>query len=150
MSDADARPPLQEVRRAEGERGKDWFKIRDLLADGRCSQAVLDFLSTDAGRLVLTERDAGSSGSSGSEKRKGAEVEELGAGGGGTAFPLDALLHGGCGRGVGDWSRFPLFFPLHSLCDLFSLVRLLFSWDKLGWMAKGCAASRGQQTGNLG
>jgi hypothetical protein len=32
--------------RKETERGKDRFKIRDLLADTRCSRPVLDFLST--------------------------------------------------------------------------------------------------------
>ena len=41
-------------------RKKSRWKIRDLLADGRCSQAVLDFLSTtDVGRLVPPEEDAG-------------------------------------------------------------------------------------------
>jgi len=30
----------------EAGRGKSRWKIRDLIADGRCSQAVLDFLST--------------------------------------------------------------------------------------------------------
>ena len=45
-----------EVRKETG-RGK----IRDLFADGRCGQAVLDFLSsTDVGRLVPTEDDTGS------------------------------------------------------------------------------------------
>jgi hypothetical protein len=40
------------VRRDTG-RGKDHSKIRDLFADERCSQAVLDFLSTtDVGRRV--------------------------------------------------------------------------------------------------
>jgi len=35
------------------------WKVRDLLADERCSRAVLDFLSTtDVGRLVLVEEDA--------------------------------------------------------------------------------------------
>jgi len=39
-----------EVREETG-RGNDRFKIRDLLADMRCSRAVLDFLSiTDVGR----------------------------------------------------------------------------------------------------
>jgi len=39
-------------------------KFRDLLADGRCSQAVLDFLSaTDVGKVVLAEYDAGSEAS---------------------------------------------------------------------------------------
>jgi len=33
----------------ESGRGKSRFKIRDLLADGRCSQAVQDFISTTDG-----------------------------------------------------------------------------------------------------
>jgi hypothetical protein len=41
-----------EVRRETG-RGKDRFKIRDLFADERHSQAILNFLSTtDVGRLA--------------------------------------------------------------------------------------------------
>jgi hypothetical protein len=36
---------LTKVREEAG-RGRDRFKIRDLLADARCSRAVLDFLST--------------------------------------------------------------------------------------------------------
>ena len=36
-------------------------EIRGLLADGRCSLAVLDFLSTtDVGRLLPTKDDVGS------------------------------------------------------------------------------------------
>jgi len=47
-----------EVRKETG-RGKGRFKIRDLPADGRCSQAVQDFLSTTGvGRLVPVEDDA--------------------------------------------------------------------------------------------
>jgi len=39
--------------RLETERGKDWFTIRDLFANERCSQAIFDFLSiTVVGRLV--------------------------------------------------------------------------------------------------
>jgi len=38
-------PPWAEVRRATG-RGKKRFKIRDLLADERCTQSILDFLRT--------------------------------------------------------------------------------------------------------
>jgi len=46
----------------ETARWKSRWKIRDLPGDGRCGQAVLDFLSTDVGSLVppLEERDAGS------------------------------------------------------------------------------------------
>jgi len=47
-----------EVRK-ETAKGKDRWKIRDLLADERCGQAALDFLSTtDVGRRVLAEEDA--------------------------------------------------------------------------------------------
>ena len=69
---ADAGPPLQgmpewkaqqkilwvEVRKESGRR-KDRLTIRGLLADVRCSQAVLDFLSTmEVRRLVPPEEDA--------------------------------------------------------------------------------------------
>ena len=44
-----------EVKKETG-RWKNRWKIRDLLADGRCSRVVLDFLvSTDVGRRVLAE-----------------------------------------------------------------------------------------------
>jgi len=57
----------------EAGRGKSRFKIQDLLADGRCSQAVLDSLSTtDVGRLVPAEGNA----RSGSERRERREREE--------------------------------------------------------------------------
>jgi len=84
-----------EVRKATG-RWKSRWKIRDLLADERCGQAVLDFLSTtDVGRLVppKEEGDAGSEVSEWEhgerrereeERREEAEVlgavDELGAG----------------------------------------------------------------------
>jgi len=63
-------------------RGKSQFTIRDLLADGRCSQAVLDFLSTtDVGRQVLAEGDAGTEVSEWElrerEEERRAEAEEL-------------------------------------------------------------------------
>ena len=77
-----------EVRKGSG-RGKDRFTIRDLLADGRCSQAVLDFLATtDVGRLDPAEEDAGSEVPEWElrERRERdeemrAEAEELGAAG---------------------------------------------------------------------
>jgi len=52
-----------EVQKETGKWKSRWMIIiRDLLADGRCSQAVMDFLSsTDVGRLVpAAEDDAGS------------------------------------------------------------------------------------------
>jgi len=46
-----------EVKKETG-KWKDWWKVRDLLADGRCSQAVLDFLvTTDVGKQVPGEED---------------------------------------------------------------------------------------------
>jgi len=42
----------------EAGRWKDRWKVRDLLADGRCSPAVLDFLSsTDVGRRGPAEAE---------------------------------------------------------------------------------------------
>ena len=66
------------------------WKVRDLLADERCSRAVLDFLSTtDVGRRVpaLAEEDAQSEASEGElrerreqrEEERRAEAEGLGA-----------------------------------------------------------------------
>jgi hypothetical protein len=80
-----------EVREETG-RGQDRIKIRDLLADTRCSRAVLDFLSnTDVGRRApnpATEEDAQSEASEWElqerrerEEERRVEAEELGAGG---------------------------------------------------------------------
>jgi len=75
-----------EVRKVTG-RWKDRWKVRDLLADGRCSLAVLDFLSTtDVGRRVPAEEDDAVSAVSKLEVREwleeqGAGAEDLGAGG---------------------------------------------------------------------
>ena len=73
------------------------WKIRDLLADMRCGQAVLDFLtSMDAGRPVPPpeEDDAGSQASEWElrerrerEEEQEAEAEDLGAAGGSGATP---------------------------------------------------------------
>ena len=86
---------------------KDRWKIKDLLADGRCSRAVLDFLSsTDVGRRVppLEEGDAGSQGSEWElrerrewEEEQEAEAGELGAAG-----------------GLGAGEELPLFLPTPS------------------------------------
>ena len=77
----------------ETKRWKSRWKVRDLLADGRCGQAVLDFLSsTDVGRLVPPLDKEGDAGSEVSEwklrerwereEEQEAEAEELGAAGG--------------------------------------------------------------------
>ena len=74
--------PWGEVRK-ETRRWKSRWKIRDLLADERCSRAVLDFLtSTDVGRRVpATEEDTVSEVSEAElrEWEPGAAAEELGA-----------------------------------------------------------------------
>jgi len=79
-----------EAQKETGKR-KSWWKIRDLLADGKCGQAVLDFLtSTDVGRLVppLEKNDTGSQVSEWElrerrerEEEWEAEAEERGAAG---------------------------------------------------------------------
>jgi len=67
-----------EVKRETG-KWKDRWKIRDLLADERCSWVVLDFLSTtDVGRRVPTEEE--DSVSAVSELEVWEWPEELGAG----------------------------------------------------------------------
>jgi len=100
VSNANGGPPPQGVPRMEGPaedcvgRGAEGDReeegpIRDLLADGRCSKAVLDFLSTtDVGRLVPAEEDVGSEVSEWErterrerEEERRAEAEELGAAG---------------------------------------------------------------------
>jgi len=61
--------------------------VRDLLADGRCSRAVLDFLATtDVGRRVPVEEDGAVSAVSELEVRewldeKGGGAGEVGDGG---------------------------------------------------------------------
>ena len=71
VQDPDAGAPVRELpppppqvgngsRKSCGRRcgrgGKDRFEIRNLLADGRCTKAVLDFLhSTDVGRRAAEE-----------------------------------------------------------------------------------------------
>jgi len=76
-----------EVKKETG-RWSDRWKVRDLLADGRCSRAVLDFLSaTDVGRRVpgVEEDDAVTAGSELEvqeyKEEQGAWAEEQDAGG---------------------------------------------------------------------
>jgi len=106
VPDADAGAPLQGVSRVEGPtndpvgRGtegsgkeKSRFTTRDLLADWRCSQAVPNFLSTtDVGRLVPAEEDAGSG------KRSMVEAEELVPGGGTTTVSSHASFKASAGE----------------------------------------------------
>jgi len=72
-----------EVLKESGRRKSRW-RIRNLLTDERCSQSVLDFLSTmDVGRLVPAEEDAGSEVSEWErreqEEERRVEAEALGA-----------------------------------------------------------------------
>jgi len=95
-----------EVQKETG-RWKSRQKIRDLLSDWRCGQAVLDFLSsTDVGRLAppLEEGDDGSQVSrwelrecQEQEEERGPEAEELGA-----------------ASGLRAWEERPLFLPTPS------------------------------------
>jgi len=93
----------------EAGKGKSRFKLRDLLDDGKCSQAILDILfTTDAGRLVPAEEarkarcQSGSAGSAGSGKRSGGwRPRSWVPGGGTTVVSPHTLVHGICGRGVG-------------------------------------------------
>ena len=67
-----------EVKKETG-RWKDRWKVKDLLADGRCSRAVLDFLAaTDVGRRVPVEEEDAVSAVSELEEREW--LEEQGAG----------------------------------------------------------------------
>jgi hypothetical protein len=64
---------------SETERGKDRFRIRDLFADERCSQAILDFLTTtDVGRLAPkpAEEDAQSETSEWEHRERNEREEE--------------------------------------------------------------------------
>jgi len=84
-----------EVRKESG-KWKGRWRIRDLLADGRCSQAVLDFLSTtDVGKLVPAAGSEVWWERWEREEERRAEAEELGAAGElGVAVPTHALFHG--------------------------------------------------------
>jgi len=88
----------------ETKRWKSRWTVRDLLADGRCGQAVLDFLSsTDVGRLVppLEERDAGSQVSEWELRERPEREEEREA---------EAVELGAAGE-VGVGKELPLFLP---------------------------------------
>jgi hypothetical protein len=76
-----------EVRKETG-RGKSRWKVRDLMADERCSRAVLDFLTTtDVGRRVPAPAEEGARSEASEwelrerrerEEERAAEAEELG------------------------------------------------------------------------
>jgi len=101
-----------EVREESG-RAKSWFEIRDLLADGRCSQVVLDFLSTtDMGRLVPAGENPESEVSEERRVRRRIRVPWSRVPGGTTTVLARILLHGTCRRGVWDGLPFRLSFLL--------------------------------------
>ena len=130
---------------------KSRFTVQDLLADVRCSRAVLDLLSaTDVGRLVPVpaKEEAGSEWERRErrerEEKRRVEAEELGRGRGTTIVsPVSkvryfrfksvsklghAPLHGICRRGVGR-----IMVPF-VLSPAFSFV---ISLDRLGRRGKG-------------
>jgi len=106
VPDPDPGAHLQGVSRVEGPaedpvgggagrtgRWKDRWKIRDLLADERCSRAVLDFLSsTDVGRRVPAEEENTVSEVSEAELREWMEEQEAGAEGPGAGGELPLFL----------------------------------------------------------
>jgi len=128
-----------EVRKETG-RWKDRWKIRDLLADERCSRAVLDFLSsTDVERWVPAEEGDAMSEVSEAELREW--MEEPDAGGDHhcsyprlTSWRLRE-------RHKGPGGAFPLFIPLSFTLAfrscVITLVRASASWDRPGRRAKG-------------
>ena len=117
--------------------------MRELLADGRCSQEVLDFLlTTDVGRRVPgAEEDDAVSAVSELEVREW--LEEQGAGGPRSRTPGGGNYRCSYPR-LTSWRRqaggrvagcaFPLFLPFVNF-----LGRVyLSSWDRHGRRAKGC------------
>jgi len=157
----------QKVLRAEVQketgRWKSRWKIRDLLADGRCGQAVLDLpSSTDMGRLVppLEESDVGSEVSEWElqerwerEEEREVKAEELGAEGelGGGAEPPRSYhpprsWHRR--KRIRGWATFPLLFPL-----CFYSARFYFlsgqAWAEGKRGACNEPPPRGQRTGKM-
>jgi len=131
--------------------GKSWWNARDLLADERCSRAVLDFLSTtNVGMLVQALGDVAREASDWElrerrerEEERRAEAEEAGAAGG-APVPTHARFHGirmGRGGAVGGELRFLLFISLvfHSRSDSFPLW---FPWCVPHFLAT-CGGQRG-------
>jgi len=135
-----------EVQKETG-RWKSRWKIRDLLADKRCEQAVLNFLtSTYVGRPVppLEEGDARSEVSEWElrerrerEEEQEAEAEELSAAGGSDAgedrplfLPTPSFMASADEESGAD--AFPMSFSF-----VIPLVRTEFSWDRPGRRAKG-------------
>jgi len=144
-----------EVQKETGKWKSRW-KIRDLLADGRCGQAVLDFLSsTDVGRLVppLEKSDTGSQVSEWElrDRREREEEREaeggIGCRGGTAAVPTHAPPHGIGRGGVGDGSRSP-FILSFVLSLIYSLLGQAWAEGKRG--ACNVPPPRGLRTGKPG
>ena len=92
----------------ETKKWKSRWTVRDLLADERCGQAVLDFLSsTDVVRLVPSLKEEDGAGSEASEwelrERRGRQEEREGE--------VEAL---GAVDDKGDGEELPLFLPTPS------------------------------------
>jgi len=159
-----------EVLKETGKRKSRW-RIRDLLADGRCSQTVPDFLSaTDAGRRVPADEGAESELPEWElrerrerEEEREAEAEELDVEENwvpGRSYhrsrPRPLSWHSWRRLGGGLSFFFASFFclsrPLGFFSFLISLVHITSSWGRsLGGGQRGACnmpPSRGQQTGN--
>jgi len=159
----------QEILRAEVQketgRWKSWWKIQDLLADERCSQAVLDFLNaTDVGRRVLAEESEGSGASEWElrerrEREEEREAETLGAADEMGALeeqplflPTPSFMASAGEDYIGDGARFPfvLAFALSFLTFLGAYLHFLGT--VLGGGQPGACnvpPPRGQRTSRL-
>jgi len=99
-----------EVKKETG-RGKNRWKIKDLLADERCSRAVLDFLSAPDGGRRVTPLEEGDDGSQASE----AELRELRDREEEAEEEMEEL---GAAAGLGAGEELPLFLPTPSFMAL--------------------------------
>jgi len=143
-----------EVKKETG-RWKDRWKVRDLLADGRCSRTVLDFLSsTDVGRRAPAEaEDDAVSAVSELEVRERGPRSRVGT----AVVPAHTRLHGVRRNGVGGVLSFVLPFVLLARSSplpfsfVFSLVRTTNSGRAWAEGKRGACNEpplRGQRIGN--
>jgi len=135
------------VRRETG-RGEDRLKIWDLLAEARCSQSVLGFLSTtDVGRQVpaAAGEEAQSEASEwelrerrGREEEMKQETEELDAE---AERPLFLPTPSFMASAEGECRRFSFVIPF---CLFVLLPPLLFPWRALSFLGQAQAEGKGE------
>ena len=136
----------------ESGRRKSRVKIWGLIADVRCSQAVLDFLSTaDVGRLIPAEEDVGSEVSEWKlqerkerEEERRVEAKEPGVGGESPLFlPTPDFM-----VSVGEaWAISFVCFLFHFLCDFLGAHHIFLGQAWAQGEGGACKLPRGQRTG---